>query len=152
MTEQFKYPWGKGRIRTYYEATANDNDKTFTVPDDKIVFPMEIYVQYSASADVGNRQPLLIITDGTNVIRTVGLIANLTASQTSVLAMSANANITVSSRKLLGSTGGITAGWGDALPNGYYLPGGYTVRIYDGNSVTANDDIVFIIHYIEYDA
>lgn len=149
----FERPWGRGRVVWTYDATANDNDKTIlTVAANKIAKILEIYVQYTASADVGNRSPLLTVSDGANIIRTVGLGAALTATQVAVMTLSSNQAVVVTSRKQLGSTGGINAGWSDVIPNEYILPEGYIIRIYDAAAVTANDDIVFIAHYIEYDA
>jgi hypothetical protein len=48
------------------DATANDSDKTFTVPADTIWYVLSIYVQYASTATVGNRVLTILVTDASD--------------------------------------------------------------------------------------
>lgn len=52
------------RVEHVYDATANDSDKTFTVPDNELWRLCHAHVILVTTATVGNRQILLEIADG----------------------------------------------------------------------------------------
>mgnify|MGYP001080713089 CR=1 FL=1 len=53
------------RLRTVSSTSADDSDKTFTVPDDQEWQILWVYIQYTSTATVGNRQlTLRALSDG----------------------------------------------------------------------------------------
>ena len=142
------YPWGKGTPTWTRDATANDSDKSFTVPAGKLWEMRGIHVLISNSATVGNRAlQVRVAPDGVNYI-TLGNGGNVAASATGALI-------------------GSFAGCGDdstILINGVsnaqvlpmmpmILPAGAIIRVLDATAVdAAADDMTVVLHYVEYDA
>lgn len=153
METQVKYPWGKGRIVWVYDATANDSDKSFTVPDGKIWNLKLIRAILTCSATVGNRVLTALITNGTNVIYCPACSANITASQTGNAEFSPGVTVATSAQYVPGQTGfGANVAIQDNLPD-LLLPEGYIVRILDAGGIdVAADDLTVMLHYVEYDA
>ena len=138
-----EYPWGKGTPKWMYDATANDSDKSFTVPTGKIWAMISGRASLTTTATVGNRTPQIRITDGTNTVAIVSA-PNLAASTTGNYPISfagATDDFARSSETMLASF--------DPL----ILPAGYVIRVYDSSAVdVAADDLTVVLHYVEYDA
>lgn len=69
-------------VRTTRDATANDSDKTFTVPTGRSWKLQWIGVDFTSTGTAGNRQVAIVITDGTNTILTINAGAVQAASLT----------------------------------------------------------------------
>lgn len=143
-----EYPWGKGTPKVLaYDATANDSDKSFTVPAGKVWDVKLIHIKFTTTATVGNRQLFVVITDGTNEItRTVR--ATVTASQVAVMRVSFNG----ANNALTPAFDGCNVSAQDILPFNI-MRAGYVIRAYDGGAVdAAQDDMIVAIVGVEYDA
>ncbi len=142
-----KYPWGKGRIVWTRDATTNDSDKSFTVPAGNVWDLRGIYIDITSTATVGNRRPVVDITDGTNVLFTPYSTTNETATQRGVIVFGFDS---VTDDYAVSGPGNVNTniGYPPCL-----LPAGYVVRVYDVNAIdAAADDLTVVLHYIEYDA
>jgi len=150
MTKE--YPWGKGTPTWTRDATANDSDKSSTVPAGKMWDMQFIYADLLTSATVGNRNLACTITDGANTIKRFGYSGLVAASQVGILFFSHG--ITVSTTALYSLAGIIAhATRSEPLPERLVLPAGYVIRIWDANAVdAAADDLTVVLHYVEYDA
>lgn len=153
MSDPSRYPWGKGRLVASRDATANSNTRTLTVPTGKFWKPLMLWCTYTASADVGNRNVEMVITDGTNIIYIAGVGQTVAASQVyvGVLHFTGGAGWVTSARRAsAGSNGNVSL---TDFPGEVVLPAGYQIKIYDSQNVAANaDDIVSWLNYVEYDA
>jgi len=140
MTKE--YPWGKGTVKWTRDATTNDSDKSFTVPTGKIWHMIGIRFYLTATATVGNRIPSIYVApDGANYfVYFQG--AALTASNTGQYMVSfqgVSDDFTAAAAVVQGS-----------MP--MILPAGAIVRVYDVGAVdAAADDMVVLLHYVEYD-
>lgn len=149
-----KYPWGKGTPTWNRDATANDSDKSFTVPEGKIWDLKFVIIEIICTATVGNRILDLSITDGTNVIFTSPPSASITASQYGQLATFRTLGYggTTARRRLDNINGNVNVELDPPLPD-LILPAGYVIRARDAAAVdAAADDMTVILHYVEYDA
>ena len=150
-----EYPWGKGTPKWVRDATANDSDKSFTVPAGKVWRLLGIYAYISCTATVGNRVLAAAITDGTNAFYTSGGTAGITASQTGQLFLMTAANATQSAsihRSLANVATIVNVQMNEILPD-VVLSAGYVVRVWDaGVADVAADDLTVVLHYVEYDA
>lgn len=151
-----EYPWGKGTPKWEYDATANDSDKTFTVPAGKVRQLLSLEACLKATATVGNRFLQISMTDGTNSIYRWQNSSAIAASQQGTVYMAANVTPgVVSKRGLDGAEPG--AGQATAVavpcPDMMILTAGYTVRVWDTAAIDpAADDLTVVLHYVEYDA
>jgi len=155
MSEEVKIekPWGKGALKWTYDATANDSDKSFTVPTGKIWVVDHIYLQFTCTATVGVRYPAVIVTNGTNELTRFDDGTGVTATQVGVYLLSPYFSATVTTLP--------EKGLGNVSPNRIQsrffppltLTEGCVIRIYDKGAVdAAADDMIVVLHYIEYDA
>jgi len=146
------YPWGKGTPTWERDATANDSDKSFTVPTGKIRVYDYVGATIVASADVGNRALGVSIMDGATLLYHSQLTGNIAAS--------ANGSIIVSpefsspnTTPIVGLTGALgTIALREYIPR-FKLTAGQSLRVRDVNIVAvAADDMTVEMHYVEYDA
>ena len=149
-----QYPWGKGTPKWTRDAAANDSDKSFTVPTGKIWDLKTIVVNITATATVGNRLLVVGVTDGTNVVYVSPKSGNITASQTASALFTidlAQSGTTANNVPLLSYANPNTSIY-FPLPK-MVLPAGYIVRVYDYAAIdAAADDMIVVLHYVEYDA
>lgn len=148
------YPWGKGTPTWVYDATVDDSDKSFTVPAGKRWALKMIDSQLTCTATVGNRLlTITVATSGTNYI-VAARTTNVTASQTArARVIPGMAIATTALTRLDNPTGGTNVSVTDGMPNDILLPAGAVVRVYDSAAVdAAADDLIVVIHYVEYDA
>lgn len=112
------------------ETTANDNDKTITVPDGHTYKINSGCIKYTSTATVGNRYLALKVTDGSGNILYV------------VESLEAQAASKVYQRPLTPLIGGAKASavwctnttvnsYAIAFPQGLILPEGYKIQFYD---------------------
>lgn len=148
-----EYPWGKGTVVWTRDAAANNSDKSFTTGAGKVRRLVGIEAELTATATVGNRYLTFNVTDGTNVVYQGPRTAAIVASQVGTLLASCAVASTTNTNDV--------PKFDAALPNvarGYslpelILPAGYVVRVWDVSAVdAAADDLVVVLHYVEYDA
>lgn len=151
MTESRVIPGGTPKW--LLDATANDSDKTFTVPAGKVWVMESIFAQLVATATVGNRVLMIQFGDGTNVVRTMRGSNNIAASQTGTyqtLRGTEPTNTTVG-RTLAGANANVSHA--DPMGMELVLPEGHTVRVWDFAAIDPNaDDLTVVLHYVEYEA
>ena len=153
---------GEGKIvaRTYpagnpiwiRDATANDSDKSFTVPANKRWRNISIRAQVVCTATVGTRLLLTSITDGTNVLSTSQRVDGA-ASQTiaSMTTSMGPYHSTSTPKQVLGSGSQVNATATDFFPP-IDLLAGYVIRVYDSAAIdAAADDLTVILSYEELD-
>ena len=149
------YPWGKGTPTWTRDATADDSDKSFTVPAGKVWDLVAIESTLVATATVGNRQLQFIITNGVATVYTGTRAPNITASQAGVALWDFSngdgysaAQVRVRLDTLAGPNVYVTCPEAKTI-----LPAGYVIRVYDAAAVdAAADDLTVVLHYVEYDA
>jgi len=117
------------------EETANDNDKTLTVPASTEYQIMWIYVEYASDATVGDRQLEIDFRDAADdVIGQVRPNVTQAASLTYYYMVGPSmANLTAAYDTDYLMT---------PMPPTIFLSAGYDIRIFDNNNVAATDDMV----------
>lgn len=145
------YPAGTSTIM--YDATANDSDKSFTVPTNKEWKLKSLYAELATTATVGNRVLIAQITSGGNAIFCSRSTASIVASKRGISKIcfgSVISSITTLRRILAGTTDCdicIDAGECEIT-----LPAGSVIRIWDVAAVdAAADDMIVVLHYEELD-
>ena len=146
-----QYPWGKGTPKWTLDATANDSDKSFTVPAGKVWDLRSVEVDFLATATVGNRSVRMAISNGAAFVhQSIAVVAAASASAVLFIGVGVNGSSTGRPRVVGG--GSATATVNDSLQP-MLLPAGYIVRVYDVSAVdVAADDMTVVLHYVEYDA
>lgn len=153
MTKVVNLGMPAGTPKQIYDATANDSDKSFTVPAGKVWDLTEVDAEIVCTATVGNRTLQIIITDGTNNRFLTIPTAAITASQQgrAVLTNAASSTTAFGMRRLdnSGNDNQIST---HPLPKPYYLPAGWVIRVYDSAAIdAAADDLTVQLRYTEYD-
>ena len=135
------YPWGKGTPAWVRDATANDSDKSFTVPAGKVWRLISVFASMSTTATVGNRTLVVSITDGTNIVYRSNAFGNQAASTTFLYNLFPE------------SISQLTTGVQFQPIPGELLTAGYIIRVSDYAVIdAAADDLTVVLHYVEYDA
>lgn len=150
-----EYPWGKGTPMWVRDATANDSDKSFTVPTGKTWVPVYVAATLLATATVGNRVLQAEVRNAANE-NVLPMVAspNIAASQSgTILVHRTGVTPATTARKRLDDiTLGSTVSETDTLPDMIMTAGMY-VRVRDASAVdAAADDLTVVLHYVEYDA
>jgi len=146
-----EYPWGKGTPVWERDATANDSDKSFTVPTGKVRRYLTIAAQLVCTATVGNRSLRVNITNGTDLVYQFMHSGNITASQNGALYIESPGSTGTQIRYGPG-TATPSVGKQETMPE-LILPAGYVIRVYDSGAIdAAADDLTVVLHYVEYDA
>jgi len=130
-----------GSVTRTYDATADDSDKTFTVPANKLWKVKWILARFVTTATVGNRGLEVQIGDGTNIIGYIGN-GGVQAASTTTNSMFYNGapNTATGSNRTIGT------------PPDMLLPAGYTIRIWDTAAIdAAADDLTVAICVEEFD-
>ena len=148
------YPWGKGTPTWVRDATANDSDKSFTVPTGKVWDLLYIVAQLSTTATVGNRALIVKISNGADSVFIPLQTAVIAASQVGINRVYFNAPQATSTIAMVlldasaVSNVGLTNGVGRVI-----LPAGYVINVKDNAAIdAAADDLTVVLHYVEYDA
>jgi len=145
-------PWGAGVPTWVRDATANDSDKTFTVPAGKMWDVQSILGEITATATVGNRLLQIVINCGLGII-SVGQTTSIGASQRGgYLIAPTFSNLSVVFPDLNVAGAANTVGRSTFMPR-TILPAGGSIRVWDAAAIdAAADDLTVVLHYIEYDA
>lgn len=137
-----------------YDATINVSAKTWTVGQGKMWVLKYAFMQLTATATVGNRVLGLTITDGANTVLQASRSGNITATQTGTYRIdrSPSSGSTAANLPLLsGATPNVAKYSGDLGPDGFLLPAGYVVKLWDTNAIdAAADDCIFVLYAEEY--
>jgi hypothetical protein len=121
-----------GIVEQQSNVTDDDSDKTFTVPAGFMWDILSVNIKLTSSADAGNRQICLEVTDGTNVILSIMAGIVQAASLTRYYNFYKNApNLTAFID---------TDYLSNPLPDGLVLLPGYTLRVYDKAAIAAAAD------------
>jgi hypothetical protein len=142
-----------GRVVHIRDVTANNSNKTFTVPVGKMWEMRLIFATLLATAVVGNRALVVDIGNGVANIWYCVRPLNAAATESVGVAYSPWKSTADNVGLLRIDTGdALTRIQRDFLPP-FILPAGYTIRIWDTTAVDpAGDDLCVVLHYIEYDA
>jgi len=133
--------WGLATPKQAVEDTPNDNSKVITVPTGKLWELTSVFMNYIATASVGNRYLRFKITGGQDFWQVDGQ-TSVTANQNIILQASQNYGI-------LPDEAG--AGYFMSIPSGLRLTAGQTFTIGDADNIDSNDDILLRYFYNEYD-
>jgi len=134
------------------DATTNNSDKTFTVPAGKVWSMCGLLAQITASATVGGRIMAIQITDGTNLLETMPPLGAVAATQVGAYSLQfGNGPIGTTALAVI-DWATINAGRQHCTFPTLLLPG-YVIHVYDHAAIdAAADDLIVVLHYIEYDA
>ena len=116
---------------TSTDAAANDSDKTITVPANQTWSVGNIFVTNVTSADVGNRQISVIITDPDSV-----QLGNLKADSTQAASTTEYYNASPAAGIAVEGP----AGYHFMTLPAFVLDAGCTIRVYDSAAVAATAD------------
>lgn len=132
-----------GRLRLISDEAANDSDKTITVDSGKRWKVLWIWIEFTTTATVGNRNIYIRIRDDADDEIYIVIAKNVQAAS-AVEMYSALPGLGYEA--LEGK-----AGWHFLpLPRDLILPGGYDIRIHDGNAVdAAADDLIIHMMVLE---
>lgn len=114
------------------DVTANDSDKSFTVPTGESWKLLAARIVLVSSASAGNRQICIEITDGTDVI------LRILAGAVQAASLTRNYNFYQGAPNLTAFID--TTHLTNPIPPDLYLGAGYVIRIYDKTAVDAAAD------------
>ncbi len=130
-------------IASQFDDTANDSDKSFTVPTNELWFLNWLHVIYVSSGDVGNRQLLLEVNDAdgnTLIDQHAGAVQ--AASQTRHYGFL---------QGIYRETTFVDNSLQVSMPKDLYLGPGYVLRVYDDEAVAAAaDDMTISFQYQKF--
>lgn len=130
-----------GQLFVAVDAAANDSDKTITVPAGQTWHVENLFVTLATSADVGNRQLTVIISDGTNTLGNYNALAVQTASTTEYYNFA----------PYYGTATETPAGRFCTPMPVFILGPAWTIRVYDSAAVAAAaDDMTVAVTGITY--
>jgi len=155
MQTSSRHPWGKGTPTWVRDATANDSDKSFTVPAGKMWVLLSIHAEIVCTATAGNRSLAAVVHNGTAnqwVLlfgATTAIAANLSGGLRAQRGLTAS---TTAFSRIAGSINNVSVAVNSTMPDNV-LPEGYVVHVWDTAAIdAAADDLTVLINYIEYDA
>jgi hypothetical protein len=130
-----------GQLFASVDSAANDSDKTLTVPTGQTWRVECVNCTFATTADVGNRQIALVVSDGTNTLGTFQAEANQAASLTEYYAYSPH----------YATASEAPTSWHYIPLPCYTLGPGYTIRVYDTAAVAAaGDDLTVVVSGIAF--
>jgi len=146
-----------GTPKVIYDGTANDSDKTFTVPNGKVWRLSYVHAEIKCTATAGNRAFRVAIYNTTPnlVLPYLACTTVFTATQTGVIEEYVGATFSTTAAQVPPLLDDFTPTQVKrvAIPPDLYLPAGYYIRVADMAAVdAAADDVWVVLHYIEYDA
>jgi len=125
------------QVFTAVDSAANDSDKTLTVPAGQVWDIDVLNITLATSADVGNRQITVVVSDGTNTLATLNAEANQAASLTEYYCYSPK----------YGTASEAPTGWHYIPLPPHILPAAATIRVYDSAAVAAAADDLTVVAY-----
>lgn len=142
-----------GTVNWLRDDTANDSDKTFTVPAGKVWEILMLSANIVATATVGNRTVVMLVNvaGGAVLAMCLGAAVAATAAGAYVVGPGVTNSTTIQDYPLY--TGFVSASMKSMSIPTLYLPAGATIRIYDIAAIDpAADDMTVVLEYVEYDA
>lgn len=147
-----EYPWGKGTPTWTRDATANDSDKSFTVPAGKVWNLLAVTAELAATATVGSRVLRAYLKDSSADYLAACASVTITANQIGTMFWEYGFGSTSTTIRRGPNNGSPNVTISQNL-HPCILPAGYSVRVIDTAAiVAAADDMVVVLHYVEYDA
>jgi len=145
-------PWSPGVPKWTRDATANDSDKSFTVPAGKAWVLKHVEGLLINTATVGNRFLRIAITTAAGDELFSLDTAAVAASQLGQCMLYDGAALTATPYRTH-SINNYNVMQVAPLPHDTILPAGTIVRVWDVSAIDpAADDLTVILHYVEYDA
>lgn len=147
-------PWGNGTINNLVDKTADDSDKSFIVPANKIWVLNSIWAEIATTATVGNRVLIMQISNGTDPLWASRATVSITASKRGIARVSFNSGFSslTTPRRILAGTTDCDVAVETGEPE-MRLTAGAIIRVWDIAAIDpAADDLTVVIHYVEYDA
>lgn len=143
--------WEEIPMELEVEETANDSDKTISIPAGEEWQIISIWIEYSTTATVGNRELELQIRDSAGDIVGGVVIFTMTASKVYIAWLFQGAaatpnNASGTSARILanGASGNPNESTIFPLPTGFALPSGFDMRFIDVAAVDAAADDMII--------
>jgi hypothetical protein len=130
------------QIRMYRDLVVNDNDKTITVPANHQWQILSIYVVYASSADAGTRQLQIDFRDQTGVT-----LFEQRPNATQAVDETRRYSIGPSMANLTSFYD--TDHLQTPLPPTIFLDAAWSIRFFDNNNITANDDLDIFVLYAD---
>ena len=144
-----------GSIKWTYDSTANDSDKSFTVPTSRVWHILGIIVEITTTATAGNRVLNVTFSNGTAVMFAGKPSGSIAASKVGGYRIFFNGGYP-DTTTVFGKTSTPASAQDVGIILNMapiYLPAGYIIRVYDVAAIdAAADDMNVAINYIEYDA
>ena len=146
------YPWGKGTPKWVRDATLNDSDKSFTVPDGKIWDVQYVRARLVCTATVGTRLMNVRIKPDGSTVQFITPNVSATASQSSVLML--GVGVTSTTNLLTNDVGdGVNASLIWSMPRMPLIKAGGVIQVIEYAAIdAAADDMIVDLYYVEYDA
>lgn len=130
-------------IANTYNATANDSDKTFTAPDNELWKVCHAHATLVSSADVGNRQMALEVSDADG-----NTIIHLLAGAVQAASLTRHYGFL---QGIFRETAFVANELQVPLPIDLYVPPGGSIRIYDAAAIAAAaDDMTVAFQYMKF--
>ncbi len=146
-------PWGNGKPVWVRDATLDDSDKSFTVPEGKVWDLKLIYAELACTANVGNRALVVSVSNGVNVLFGLLRTGSITAGQSAFVTSMNCGSVTASTGYWATSSLSFADVRVQAIMPKVIMPAGYVIRVYDIGAIDpAADDLTVVLHYVEYDA
>jgi hypothetical protein len=114
------------------DITADDSDKTFTVPAAKQWWLKSLYASLISTAVVGNRQLDVLITDGDD-----NPVCKAVAGAVQAASLTREYVFAPGNPQETGFTNGLMY---RAIPDRLVLPAGYKIRVYDSAAIDPTHD------------
>jgi len=127
-------------LRLIQDLAANDSNKTFTVSTGRVWKMLYAEVHLTSTATVGNRQVVMIISDGTNDI------AHMSAGNVQTASNTYHYLFNQGTYRETTITDGVLY---VPIPVDFYLLGGYTIQVLDSAAVAATADDMLVNIMIE---
>lgn len=123
-------PWENLSLQA--DAVANDSDKTFIVPTGQQWRLKSLYAQLVSTANAGNRQMDVLVTDGDD-----NPVAKFVAGAVQAESLTREYLFAPQQPQETGFTNGLML---RALAGDLVLPAGYKIRVYDSAAIDAAAD------------
>lgn len=130
-------------LETIYDATANDSDKSWTVPGNEIWKLNWVHVLLVTTADVGNRQMAISVADASG-----NVVMDLVAGVVQAASLTRHYGFL---QGIFRETAFVGAELQSPIPIDLYLEPGFVLRVYDSAAVAAAaDDMTVSFQYQKF--
>jgi hypothetical protein len=133
--------WNRGTYKKISDTTANDNDKTFTVPSDKYWTILYGWIRYTSTATVGSRVMRFDLKDSSGSEYYLGRITDAISASTTIdymLHTSGDENV--------------TGEFSIPIPLNNILEPSGSIRFHNTSNIDVNDDFNWYMVVNEFDS